>query len=130
MRRGYFINVMVVQNIIDIVKINSNDNILAAKSGGALSQFLNGIGIASSNGSRMGGGNISHSGGMNINISGTIQIQDPNGNTHNWDNLTNNPQFVSQITDKISMEITKKMSHSQSGDGRLIYGGYSRGMFG
>ena len=73
---------------------------------------------------------MSHSGGINISLSGTIQLQDSNGNIHNCNNLSNNPQFVSAITDKITMEISKKMNYSQSGDGRLIYGGYSRGMFG
>ena len=53
------------------------------------------------------------------------QLQDPNGNIHNWDNLTNNPQFISQITDKISMQISKNMNHSSAGDGKSMYGYYS-----
>jgi len=64
-----------------------------------------------SHGSQVGGGNMSHSGNINISLSGSIQLQDPNGNVHNWDNLSNNPQFVSHLTDKISLEITKKMSY-------------------
>jgi hypothetical protein len=72
------------------------------------------------------GSNTNHTVNININISGMLQLQDSNGTVHDW----NNPQFVSELTQKVSMEITKQISHVSRSDGRLLYGGFSRGMFG
>jgi len=113
-----------------LTKFDSQDQILAAKPDGAISQFLNNAGMSSQSRGNIGGSKFTHSGNVSINLSRSIQLQDPNGNIHNWDNLTRNPQFISQLTEKISMEITKKMNYSSAGDGRLVYGNVSRGMFG
>jgi len=112
-----------------ITKFDSQDQILAAKPDGAISQFLNNSGMSSRSNNNIGGSKFSHSGNISINLSGNIQLQDPNGGIHNWDKLTRDPQFISNLTDKITMEITKKMNYSSSGDGRMVYGNYSRGMF-
>jgi hypothetical protein len=71
-------------------------------------------------------GGTNHTVNINVNLSGNIQLQDSNGTVHDWDN----PRFISELTQKISMEITKQISHVSRNDGRLIYGGFSRGMFG
>ena len=114
--------------------LDPNDSIIAARPNDDVATWLKQIGVSTALSNvpqqSVGSSNISHSGGISINLSGTIQLQDPNGNIHNWDNLTNNPQFISQITDKISLEITKNLNRSSAGDGRLMYGNYSRGMFG
>jgi len=119
---------MILSSGNSIVKFDSQDDILAAKPGGALGSLLNNAGIASRSGIGS-SGNLSHSGGINITLSGTIQLQDPNGHIHNWEGLTRNTQFISQITDKISLEITKKINHGNP-DGQLLYGNYRSGMFG
>ena len=115
-----------------INRFDSKDQILAAKPDGALSQFLNGIGVNQPATPNYGTSNnpkqhitISH------NISGSLQITDPTGRTRDWDELVRNPQFVSALTDKIAIQINSNMNRGViENSGGILYGNYSPGMFG